>query len=252
MITKDSKNILVADDSLFFRTRLSDILMEAGHKVYFAKNGVDVINRIKANPSSIDLLVLDLQMPEVDGFEVLTWLGDNGLKGAFPVIAITGVYEEGQVNERIMALGADVLMSKGSSPENVIYRVNKLLFTDKPGSGEKRKRAAVAIPVDFTVEGVTRTGTIINLSESGAFMHTDTRLAEGTVLDIRFSLPGAKKVLQMKGTVRWFPTEVGGQYLFCGCGIMFGAVPEETRRALAIFIEAEFDRLSNITNTNRR
>ena len=42
MITKDSKTY-VADDSLFFRTKLSDILMEAGHKVYFAKNGADVI-----------------------------------------------------------------------------------------------------------------------------------------------------------------------------------------------------------------
>lgn len=109
MITKDSKNILVADDSLFFRTKLSDILMEAGHKVYFAKNGADVITRIKANPASIDLLVLDLQMPEVDGFEVLKWLNDNGYTGRFPVIVITGVYEESQVNARIMALGADVL-----------------------------------------------------------------------------------------------------------------------------------------------
>ncbi len=38
MITKDSKNILLADDSLFFRTKLSDILVEAGHKVRFSKD----------------------------------------------------------------------------------------------------------------------------------------------------------------------------------------------------------------------
>lgn len=252
MITKDSKNILVADDSLFFRTKLSDILMEAGHKVYFAKNGADVITRIKANPASIDLLALDLQMPEVDGFEVLKWLNDNGYTGRFPVIVITGVYEESKVNARIMALGADVLMSKESSPENVIYRVNKLLFSEKSSSGERKKRVAVTIPVDFTAEGVTRTGTIINLSESGAFIHTDTRLAEGALIEIRLALPGSKKVLQIKGTVRWFPSEVGAQYLFCGCGIMFGAVPEETSRAIAEYIDAELAHLAIITNTNRR
>ena len=39
MITKNSKNILIADDSVFFRTKLSDILVEAGHKVRFAKDG---------------------------------------------------------------------------------------------------------------------------------------------------------------------------------------------------------------------
>ncbi len=70
MITKNSKNIMVADDSLFFRTKLSDILVEAGHRVRFAKDGREVISELKIDPGGVDLLMLDLQLPEIDGFGV--------------------------------------------------------------------------------------------------------------------------------------------------------------------------------------
>src|SRR3972149_3951223 len=90
MITKDSKRILVADDSIFFRTKLSDILVEAGHKVKFAKDGRELIKEISIDAGGVDLLMLDLQMPDIDGFGVLNWLSENGLKGRFPVLVITG------------------------------------------------------------------------------------------------------------------------------------------------------------------
>jgi CheY-like chemotaxis protein len=47
MITENSKNILLADDSVFFRTKLSDILIEAGHKISFASDGREVINKVQ-------------------------------------------------------------------------------------------------------------------------------------------------------------------------------------------------------------
>ena len=109
-------------------------------------------------------------MPEVDGFEVLKWLNDNGYTGRFPNHSHHRRIRREQGKRADNALGADVLMSKESSPENVIYRVNVSFL--KSRALESKKRVAVTIPVDFTAEGVTRTGTIINLSESGAFIHT--------------------------------------------------------------------------------
>ena len=84
MIVRTSKNILLADDSVFFRTKLSAILTEAGHRVRFASDGREVIKEIQIDSKGIDLLVLDLQMPEVDGFGVLEWINNNGFKGKFP------------------------------------------------------------------------------------------------------------------------------------------------------------------------
>lgn len=127
MTTEEPKNILVADDSVFFRTKLGDIFREAGHKVKFAGNGKEAIEEVKANAENIDLLILDLQMPELDGFGVLEWIEKNGYGGKFPTLAITGAFETTQVLEKLKGLGASGYMPKDISPEQVLFRVNKLL-----------------------------------------------------------------------------------------------------------------------------
>ena len=128
MITQNSKKILVADDSLFFWAKLSKILVEAGHHVIFAKNGKETIEKIRIDPNSIDLLTLDLQMPEVDGYGVLDWIKSNGHGGKFPILVMTGAYEITHIEERLMSLGASGYMSKDMSPEHIISRVNRFLF----------------------------------------------------------------------------------------------------------------------------
>lgn len=245
MITKDSKNILVADDSLFFRAKLSDILMEAGHKVRLACDGKGVIDAIKAN-IKVDLVILDLQMPDIDGFGVLKWLDENNYKGKIPVLAITGAYEACRITDELKRRGVSGFMSKEFPPEQVVFRINRLLFADKIAGEADRKRVAVSIPVDFFSGKTPYTGVIINIGEGGVFMHTNIKLTEGTELDLRFSLPGTGKVLNLKGTVRWFPTELGPRNLFCGCGIMFSSLPDADRDALHKFIETETSKLEQI------
>lgn len=239
MLTKDSKNILVADDSLFFRSRLSSMLTEAGHGVKFAKNGKEAIHKIQSSSDGIDLLVLDLQMPEVDGFGVLKWINENGYRGRFPILAITGAYEPMEVIDNLKTLGASGFMSKNLLPEQVIFRVNRLLFTDKAATGVKRERAPVSIPVDFTFRDTTYTGTIINISEGGVFLYTDVKLLKGAMLQLKFSLPGIYKVLEIKGIVRWSPDETADNLIFCGYGIMFISMSQEEQEALKDFIANE-------------
>src|SRR3989338_2655372 len=164
MITHDPKNILVADDSVFFRTKLSDILVEAGHRVRFAKDGKEVIEEIRSGPGGVDLIILDLQMPEVDGFGVLKWINEAGLKGRFNVLAVTGAYETTAVIDELKGLGANGFMSKGLTPEQIIFRVNRLLYTDKAEKGGKRERIPASIPADFTLGEETYTGMILNIS----------------------------------------------------------------------------------------
>ncbi|MFQ5465341.1 MAG: response regulator [Thermodesulfobacteriota bacterium] len=243
MITKDSKNVLVADDSLFFRVRLSDILAGAGHNVRLAENGKEVINEINANSDWIDLLSLDLQMPHIDGFGVLEWLNENGYKGKFPVLVVTGLYEPGHVIERLKRLGATGLMTKAFTPEHTIFRFNQLLFPEKWAQGSPRKRVPVSIPVDFTIDGFTRTGLLLNLSDTGAFLHTDVAYPVGTPVQMQFSLSGLPRILDITGTVRWLTQEKTGKTFFCGYGITFGSISEEDRVTLAGFVDAETKRL---------
>lgn len=125
-----SKQILIADDDNFFRVRLGDVLAEAGHEIRFAASGNEVIEEIKKNPAGIDLLTLDLQMPDVDGFGVLEWINANGYRGRFPVLVVSGVGEPSHVLEKLKTLGAAGLMTKSFTPEDTLARINKLLFPD--------------------------------------------------------------------------------------------------------------------------
>lgn len=245
MITEESKKILVAEDSVFFVTKLSDILVEAGHSVRFAKDCGEVIDEIKGDSDGIDLLILDLQVPDIDGFGVLKWIQESGSKEKFPVLAVTGVHEPGEMLERLKGLGVAGLMSKGSTPEQIIFRVNRLLFPDKTTSGRKdTMRVPVSIPVDFTVGDCTRTGCLLNLSESGTFLQTNIELFTGTSVELKFSLNDNGRVLEIKGLVRWTTAEVASKTLFGGSGIMFSTISAEDQDVLKEFIATETKRLN--------
>jgi len=152
MITRDSKNILIVDDSAFFRSKLKDIFENGGHKAWTASDGSEAIENIKMWHDRIDLPILDIHMPDVDGFGVLKWLNDNGYREKFPVLVISTVHDEPDFNsERLKNLGVSGIMSKGFSPQQVILHANKFLFADKAIHGvNPRKRVPVSIPVDYT------------------------------------------------------------------------------------------------------
>ncbi|MBI5885779.1 MAG: response regulator [Deltaproteobacteria bacterium] len=245
MITKDSKNIYIADDSIFFRTKLSDILVEAGHKVRFARDGNELLREIQIDHDKIDLLILDLQMPEIDGFGVLKWLKENGYAGKFPVLVVTSVYEAAHVVDNLRELGATGLMTKGFTPEQIIFRVNRILFPEKSAQRAPAERVPISLPVDFTLgEDKKQTGFILNISEGGTFLHTNAQLLIGAMPHLKFSLPGVDRVFDLKAIVKWSTNDVAHKTLFGGYGLMFTGMTDDERAALKQFVSSEIDRLA--------
>ncbi|MEK7313032.1 MAG: response regulator [Deltaproteobacteria bacterium] len=242
MIVRTSKNILLADDSVFFRTKLSAILTEAGHRVRFASDGREVIKEIQIDSKGIDLLVLDLQMPEVDGFGVLEWINNNGFKGKFPVLAVTGVYDVSEIFDRLKDMGASGLMTKGFTPEQVVFWVNKLLF---PQTAAERgeDRIPISIPVDFKVGNIDYTGFLLNLSANGLFLHTRIELLPGAMTALKFSFPGIERIINVKGMVKWIIPQNSSRTLFGGAGIEFTSILPEDREIVKNFVNAELKKM---------
>lgn len=244
MVTQDSKNIIIADDSVFFRTKLSDILIEAGHKVIFARDGKELIEKLRADQNTINLLILDLQMPEIDGFGVLKWLKENGNAGRFPVLVATAAYEASAVVNNLRELGASGFMTKGSTPEQIIFRVHSLLFPDKNSRRSPAERVPVSMPVDFIHgDSPVQTGFIQNIGEGGTFLHTNAQFLVGTKLRLRFSLPGTDGVFDLNGAVEWSTyNNPGSRTLFGGYGVMFTGITDDERASLGNFVKAETSR----------
>ncbi len=126
-MAEDRKKILLADDTVFFRTMLGSELSAAGFDVTFAGNGMEAITQIDTMGGALDLLVLDLYMPEMDGFGVMEEVRKKGLEGKFPILVITGEYEASDILRRVRELGATGLLSKEAAAEQVVGRVKQML-----------------------------------------------------------------------------------------------------------------------------
>ena len=87
----DKKTILVVDDSNIIRNFVKRIFSDR-YNVGTAENGEEAINTIKANMNNdfIETILLDLNMPKVDGFAVLDFMKENGLLSKIPVSIISG------------------------------------------------------------------------------------------------------------------------------------------------------------------
>ena len=111
-----------------------------------ARDGKEVQKRVRKNPDGIDLLVLDIVMPRIDGFSVLRWMKEKGYTGRFPVLVISGVYKPGEEVNRFKALGVCGVMTKQFTTEQIIHHIHLMLY---PRKKDKRllQRAPVAVPL---------------------------------------------------------------------------------------------------------
>ncbi len=124
MATTDSpKKILIADDEKAIAKALTLKLTNAGFAADVAVNGIEAIDKIKA--AKFDLIVLDLIMPEKDGFAVLEYMRDNKINT--PVLVASNLSQEDDL-KRAKELGAvDYFIKSNVSLQEIINNIKKTL-----------------------------------------------------------------------------------------------------------------------------
>ncbi len=118
------KTILVADDEPAVLRSLEFILKKEGYRVLTAVNGQEAYDQASANLP--DLVLLDVQMPRMDGNQVCRQLRDTPASANLYIIMITA---KGQESDRVnsMESGANEYITKPFSPRKVIARVKEIL-----------------------------------------------------------------------------------------------------------------------------
>lgn len=119
--------ILIADDTRFFCAILEDILTAKGHDVITAYDGLEALKLAKKEIMDLDLVLLDILMPKMDGFEVLREIRRLDGGEDLPVIAITGVFKRASELESLRKLGVVGYITKNSTPEEIVEKVNEAL-----------------------------------------------------------------------------------------------------------------------------
>ena len=119
-----SKRVLVVDDEPNIVMSLEFLMRRAGFEVAVARNGKEALDALAGTPP--DLLLLDVMMPEFDGYEVCERIRAQPEWNAAKIIMLTARGREVE-RERGLALGADAYVTKPFSTRDLVDQVKRML-----------------------------------------------------------------------------------------------------------------------------
>jgi two-component system alkaline phosphatase synthesis response regulator PhoP len=155
------KKILIIEDEEPIRIVLEDDFMSEGYKVESASSGTEGFE--KALNRTADLIILDIMLPGMDGFEICKKLRSRGIQT--PVIMLTA---KGQEIDRILGLefGADDYVTKPFSPRELLARVKAILrrMEDHSENEDQGSFNLMGLEVNFRNHRCNKNGKEVNLT----------------------------------------------------------------------------------------
>lgn len=154
----ENTKILIVDDESRMRKLIRDFLEREGYQILEASDGVEAMDLFYED-KNIDLIILDVMMPRMDGWQVCKEIRENS---KVPIVMLTARAEEW--NElKGFQLGVDEYITKPFSPKILVARVGALLKRTKSGTDEEVCNAG-GIVINKTAHLVTIDGQSVDLS----------------------------------------------------------------------------------------
>lgn len=154
-------HLLVVDDEEKIRTIIRKYAEFEGHQVTEAQNGMEAVQLCRRTPDAFDLVIMDVMMPELDGFSAAAEIRKVSKA---PVLMLSA---RGEEYDRIhgFELGVDDYVVKPFSPKELMLRVNAIMNRVRPQAGSQRDVwQAEGLQVDFDARVVTVDGQRADLS----------------------------------------------------------------------------------------
>lgn len=116
--------VIVADDSLVMRKIVANVVESLGYEAIHATNGQQMLELLEENRGKIDLVLLDWNMPVLDGLEALKAMQESSQYRSIPVFMVSTESEEAKIEEAIKA-GAKGYLSKPFTAEELAAKINE-------------------------------------------------------------------------------------------------------------------------------
>ncbi|MBK6266554.1 response regulator [Marivirga sp. S37H4] len=117
------KKILIVDDEPNILLSLEFLMKKEGYEVFIARNGREAIEIVKKELP--DALILDIMMPEVDGFEVCEFIKKNNKTAHIKVVFLTAKAKDSDI-QKGLSVGADLYLKKPFSTKELVKKVNEI------------------------------------------------------------------------------------------------------------------------------
>jgi two-component system, cell cycle response regulator DivK len=119
-----AKTVLIVEDNELNMKLFQDLLQAHGYRTVGTRNGIETLDLARSHRP--DLILMDIQLPEVSGLEVTKWLKDDPELRSIPVVAVTAFAMKGD-EERIREGGCEAYLSKPISVGKFLETVRHFL-----------------------------------------------------------------------------------------------------------------------------
>src|SRR6187431_3034855 len=226
-----TKTIVVADDTAFVRDRFRTALEGAGHKAIAVKSAAELLARVRADLSQIDLIVLDLRLPHAPGVELVRSIRKLD-DGRLPILVFSGTIANAEEVRELAALGVAGYVNEYSAVQHILPSLAPHLFPDN-FNRRVSPRVVLGIPIAYRFGNTIAAALTLNLSRGGIAIRTMSPLDLNAKVRLRFRLPGSKRDIDAEGRVAWSDRRHG-------MGIQFEKVEAADQTAIDEFVDAHF------------
>jgi adenylate cyclase len=246
-VPKLTGSILVVDDNRMNRLMLARGLEQQGHQVSFAAHGLQALEMMQNQ--AFDLVLLDIEMPEMNGYEVLEQLRADPHWRDIPVIMISAVDEIDSV-VKCIEMGAADYLNKPFNPVLLKARINASLEKKRLLDKQRelfRKFATDEVAEELLTSGFSLNGKLVDATVLFVDIRSFTTLAESQSPDETIELLNAYYALIIDATA----SEGGMVSLMAGDGVMsiFGApLPREDHRQQSVQAAMQMIELIDLFN----
>jgi two-component system, chemotaxis family, chemotaxis protein CheY len=226
-----TKTVVVADDTAFVRDRFKTALERAGHTTITVANGTELVSRVKANLAGIDLIVVDLRLPQANGVNIVRALRAIDPQRP-PIVVFSGtIANAGEVRE-LAALNVGGYVNEYTALQHIMPSLAPHLF---PGDFNRRSgpRVVLGIPIAYRLGNTIAAAVTLNISRGGLAVRTTNPLQAGVTVRARFRLPIAKRDIDVESKIAWSNKRVG-------MGLVFLNIKPEDEQAIAEFVDSHF------------
>ena len=126
-----AKTVLIVDDESYIVKSLSFVMNNAGFETGSASDGEEALQKV--DEMVPDLVILDVMMPKLDGFEVCKAIRANPAWSSIKIIMLTAKGRDSE-REKGLALGADDYLTKPFSTRDILKRVQEMMNEERKAS----------------------------------------------------------------------------------------------------------------------
>ena len=226
-----AKTVLVADDTAFVRDRFKAAIEGAGHRALTVKSAAELLARVRIELAQLDLIVLDLRLPNASGLDVVRNIRKMD-EGRLPILVFSGTVANADEVRQLAALGVAGYVNEYSAVQHILPSLAPHLFPDNFNRRES-PRVVLGIPIAYRFGSTIAAALTLNISRGGLAIRTTSPLAQEAKARLRLRLPGSKRDIEADAKVSWSDTRVG-------MGLQFERVSEADQSDINDFVDAHF------------